>query len=190
MSMRCIVLAALLAMSACKESARSTYPATFEGADYHSLVYVKEAVRLQELGRDAASLELKKMARTAGQDHLAFVLCRMLFIRRGDAEFRRPRLGGASFLGATDYPDWPLEPIEIVDGIPFLVVTGYMLGGLPELAIDYVDYCLKSCDWNPARYEKPTRSQKREALAWVIASPKWKSPLSPGEREYLSVQLD
>src|SRR5688500_5892944 len=62
----------------------------------------------------------------------AIVLCRMLFTAKPKGEFRHPMLGAPSFLGSGDAKDWPMEPIELVDGVPFVVVYGYRLGGKPE----------------------------------------------------------
>jgi hypothetical protein len=98
-------------------------------------------------------------------------------------------IGAASFLGATEYRDWPSEPIELVGAVPFLITRGYLLGGKPEPAGSYLRYCMASCDWSPVRFAVVTNTQMEEALASLIASPKWKRPLDGHEKDFLSVQI-
>jgi hypothetical protein len=114
----------------------------------------------------------------------------MLFMRRSSAEFRRPSIGAAQFLGDTDYSDWPLEPIEVVDGVPFLITRGYMILGLREPADSYLRYCMANSDWNCAHFREPSTKQKRDGLCKLLASTKWKRSLNTEEREFLSAQLD
>jgi hypothetical protein len=113
----------------------------------------------------------------------------MLFRSRPGGEFRRHPLGGAHFLGDTDYGDWPLEPIEIVDGIPFLVVRGYDMAGESVPPVHYVDYCIEHCDWSPLQYLPGGKWEKERALAKLLASPKWRRPLEQYEIEFLSDQV-
>jgi hypothetical protein len=98
-------------------------------------------------------------------------------------------LGRPGFRGATDSRDWPLEPIELVDGVPFHIVCGYQLAGTPEPPAKYVEYCLQTCDWTPTRIKGKSTAEKRAALAKLLASPKWKAPLSAEDRDYLSGQI-
>jgi hypothetical protein len=112
----------------------------------------------------------------------AIVLCRMLFVPRGTNAFRRALIGGTDAPGGTRLQDWPLDPIEIVDGVPFLVMIGsWRLAGSPETATGYIRYCINRCDWNPVKYSMPTSKQKHDALSKFLASPKWNQP--PNERE-------
>jgi hypothetical protein len=110
------------------------------------------AVLLQEAGKDKARDELFVLANDRNQGIQVFVLCRMLFAPKANGEFRRPKIGQAFFLGCTDYADWPFEPIEIVDGVPFLITTGYLIEGVAEEAEEYLRYCLGNCDWSTTRF--------------------------------------
>jgi hypothetical protein len=112
----------------------------------------------------------------------------MLFTRR-TVEFRRPYIGAASFFGGTSYPDWPLEPIEVVDGIPFLITQGYMLGGKAEPAQSYLRWCMANCDWSTVQYKSMSAQEGLDALAKLIGSSKWKRPLHPYEKEFLAAQV-
>jgi hypothetical protein len=145
--------------------------------------YIAAAAKLQAAGRDKAIATLHQ----GGRLDSAIVLSRMLFTAKPNKEFRRPMLGAAVFLGGTTYKDWPLEPIEVVDGIPFLVVWGYILFGQRE--DDYPDYCVRECNWNSAVYKPKSAEEKKKALRKLLASPKWKKPLSGAEKAFLTAQI-
>jgi hypothetical protein len=143
--------------------------------EYRCDPYIRAAVRLQRLGREAAIDALGELSREEGvEGHRAIILCRMLFTKKAGGEFRRPLLGAAAFLDGTDYPDWPLEPIEVVDGVPFLIVRSYTLGGVPESSEGYLDYCVTDCEWNSVPYRVKTVAERTKALDKLTRSPKWK----------------
>lgn len=163
--------------------------------------FLRAAIELQALGKDLACDVLLKFTKehsdlndltdgrlaTRGPEMVA--LCRMLFAKRPDSEFRRARIGAAGFLGKTDYDDWPLEPIEIVDGLPFWIVTGYALAGAAEPINIYLGYCIGNCDWNSYRFEAKSDAQKEAALEKLLASPKWKQKLTAWEKDFFSAQI-
>src|SRR4051812_19706999 len=62
------------------------------------------------------------------------MLCRLLFRAEPGGAFRRPSLGAPVAVGPTDPRDWPHEPLEGVDGVPFLVVHGCTVGGYRDPA--------------------------------------------------------
>jgi hypothetical protein len=165
-------------------------PDFYEGGNgYRCDPYIRAAVRLQSLGREAALKALKELVREEGEGKRAIILCRMLFAKRPGGEFRRPLLGGAVFLGGTSYSDWPLEPIEVVDGVPFLIVKGYILLGHAESSERYLDYCIADCVWNRVPFESKTPAETAKALAKLIHAAKWKRPLRDGERTYMADQV-
>jgi hypothetical protein len=96
--------------------------------------YIRAAGDFQAMGKDKACDTLLRLSNIRGGNTQAIVLCRMLFVRKPKGEFRRPGLGAPIFVGGTSVEDWPLEPIEMVDGIPFLMTRGYFLAGRPESA--------------------------------------------------------
>jgi hypothetical protein len=148
------------------------------------------AVALQSLGRSAALDKLHAMARNPQAGGRVIVLSRMLFERRPGSDLRRPMMGVAYFLGGTGYSDWPNEPIEVVDGVPFLITDGYMMGGLPESDEAYLTYCEAHGDWSTFRYSLKTPEQKRAALNDLYASSKWKAALTTTDRKYLAEQIE
>src|SRR5262245_58650010 len=83
--------------------------------------YIAAAGKLQEMGKAKAVATLRAAAvspKDRQRDMKVIVLCRMLFTARPDGKFRRPEIGGGMEIVARE--TWPLEPIEIVDGVPFL----------------------------------------------------------------------
>jgi hypothetical protein len=151
--------------------------------------YLRTVAKLQALGKDKATHVLLQFAKSHDHDNQVIVLCRMLFKQKKDTEFRRPLIGAAHFLGGTNYKNWPLEPIELVDNIPFLITGGYSLKGLAEPAQWYVKYCSENCDWNDATFRPKTEKEKQRALDKLFASPKWKNELDDGEKIFLSSQI-
>ncbi|HEY1186560.1 MAG TPA: hypothetical protein VGE74_02835 [Gemmata sp.] len=152
--------------------------------------YIATAGRLRGLGREKAITLLRAGAKDPKQpDDTVIALCRLLFTAKPRGEFRRPRLGAPGGLGGTDRTDWALEPIEVIDGVPFLVVDGYDIGGRPESAEDYLEYCLKECDWGATEFKPKMVAEKQKALDKLLASPKWKKPLTADEKAYLAAQI-
>jgi hypothetical protein len=183
-------VALALTLSGCASSLDLASLPDLPGANYKVTAYITAAARLQKMGREPACQTLLQAAQTNRESQQIIVLCRMLFTQRSTSEFRRPLIGGAHFFGDTDYPHWPLEPIELVDGVPFLITQGYVLGGVPESADAYLQYCMTNCDWSTARFREPTAKQKRDALAKLVTSSKWKRPLDTYERGFLSAQIE
>jgi hypothetical protein len=113
----------------------------------------------------------------------------MLFIKRSGSTFSRPSLGHPLLFGNTKIPDWPLEPIELVDGVPFLITQGYFCEGRSSSPEYYLDYCIQNCDWNSFRFKPRKGTEKEKALDRLLASKKWRSPLSQYERDFFSDQI-
>lgn len=163
--------------------------------------YLRAAIELQALGKDLACDvllaftkeygDLKRLAEgkpvTLGYE--IAVLCRMLFTNRSGSEFERPSLGGARFPGGTEYTDWPLEPIEIVDGVPFFISHSYIIAGRAFSPLIYIGYCMGNCDWSSYKFEMKSDAQKEEALKKLLVSPKWKQTLTPSDKDFFSAQI-
>jgi hypothetical protein len=137
--------------------------------DFRASRYLELAVALQALPPQERATRLEAMARDPSRSYEVFPLCRMLFEARDGGVFRSPMLGAAEFVAGT-YTDWPLEPITLSDGIPFLIVRGYMLAGMPESAEMYVTYCLANCQWTQRKYIAATNAQIKQALERLISA--------------------
>jgi hypothetical protein len=157
---------------------------------YRADPYLRTASELQSLDRSAALTKLYAMARDPREAPRVIILARMLFAPRPDSGLRRPMIGGAFFLGGSDYADWPKEPIEIVDGVPFLIANGYILAGLAETSEAYLRYCETQSDWSVVRYSEKTTQEKRDALNMLLTSRKWKTVLTDPERKFLTDQIE
>ena len=152
--------------------------------------YIAAAAKLRAAGEEATAKFLTaavddKKVRGRG----VTVLCRMLYEAKPGEKFRRPLVGAPQLMGGTKAEDWPLEPITIVDGVPFVVVDGYSLGGLPESTEQYLKYCLDKCVWGSVKYVEKTEEERAKALTSLLASKTWKRPLSDGEKKILEAQI-
>jgi len=166
---------------------------------------VEAQKRAESGGGEKAEKEYEEIQRNSNSDALderwkIAILCRMLFVPRQGSDFEKPGLGGTIVLGDHPKPSssadsvfkkWPLEPIEIVDGIPFVVVWGLVYEGWvdPGGTERYVRYCATNCDWSNTQFRAKTKEQKEAALKKLISSSKWERPLEQGERDFLKGQL-
>ncbi len=162
--------------------------------------------RMEEGGGEKAVKEADDIRRSSKSSVLdergkIVILCRMLFTPRG-TNFEEAGLGGLTFLGDNGrttmnsegaiFKKWPLEPIELVDGIPFLVVDGWVYEGWcdPRGAEHFVRHCATAgYDWSATRFVMKTKEQKEVALRKLIGSPKWEQPLGESERDFLGKEL-
>ncbi len=120
---------------------------------FDSRGFMRLAAELMALDETRRAERLRTMA-SAGLERQTIVFCRMLFEARPGSEFRRPGLGGPSFVGTeSEMRHWPLEPITLVNDVPLVIVEGYTLAGRRETAQQYLEYCLLSCDWTKRSFE-------------------------------------
>jgi len=158
--------------------------------------YIRAAVCLQDMGPKAACQALLACAKTnrgPDSDLRFYVLCRMLFTQRGTNEFRPPHDTHAYIVG--DLPGWQLAPIQLVDGIPFLLAAswGGDAGGGRESGENYLHYCMSNCDWSTHTFREATSKQKRDALTnflSFLSASKVKRPLTDFEKQFFSAQVE
>lgn len=161
-----------------------------EDRAFHIAPHLELAIELQGLDDGARADRLRELAHDGAAPGIdVFVLCRMLFEARPESECRRPLLGQPLYLGGTTGADWPVDPIAIVDDVPILVVAGYMLGGLPEPARDYVEYNLATCGWSERRYAAKTSAQLDAAMQSLMSTGPWMQHLAQAELDFLRAQL-
>jgi hypothetical protein len=159
----------------------------FQYQQYTVCPYISAAIQLQNMGRESAISVLRECCEKEENQNRVIILCRMLFESEG--EMRRPFIGGAAFMGNSTYDDWPSEPIEIVQNIPFLIVRGYSLGGVPERAIDYLEYCELHCTWRNEIFGMPSEDYLLASLNELLNSEKWQTPLTDEEEEFFRFQI-
>jgi hypothetical protein len=159
--------------------------------------YVSAAIRLQAMGKEEASQSLLRLAawednqpEQNGNGYRAIVLCRMLFVPKDNKSFRRASIGPSDFLGGTTYSDWPLEPITLIDQVPFLIIKATGSADFAETSVGYVHYCMENCDWTSTHYQPLSQPQEQQALQQLLALPLWKDRLSPEEKQFFAQQIE
>jgi hypothetical protein len=149
------------ALSDLPEPALSDLPDLF---DYKVDPYIRMAVALQSMDRSAALNKLHAMVREGSIR--VIVLARMLFVPRPGADLERPE--GVNAHSIDDTRHWPQWPIEVVDGVPFLIAMPYDEEAhkwVPDAEEKYLQYCETHGDWSPFHYSVRTKQQELEALA-------------------------
>jgi hypothetical protein len=161
-----------------------------KSVDYKVDPYLRVAESLQKMGEVKACKRLQELAaRDEWPYTRTVILCRMLFKAKKGAGFRRAEVGGPFLVGGTNITDWPLEPIALVEGIPFLIAEGYILGGEAERPSDYLDYCIEKCDWSVFEFRPVLREKQREALRKLLSSPRLKAGVGDHGRKFLEAQI-
>jgi hypothetical protein len=167
---------------------------TDAAAPFKAAPFVRAAALLQKMGREVASNVLVNLAVKDVEQNVeierSIILCRMLFRSKKGSAFRPPTIGLPRYFGGSDAKDWPLEPIEIVDGVPFMIATGHLIAGYREKPDTYVKYCIEEADWSDTQFAPVTAEVQQKALAKLLASPKWKRPLTVNERAFLESQIN
>lgn len=151
--------------------------------------YIELAIYLQSLDKKQAFSLLQENSKSQKFEDQIIIITRMLFQAKTDSLLRRPYIGGAYFFGGTDYKNWLNEPIEIVDGIPFLITQGYSLGGVPETSLSYLNYCFEHGEWSSTKYCIKSNEALKNALNTFLSSNKWKSKLSSFDKAFFENQI-
>jgi hypothetical protein len=188
-----ILLQIFLVVWAGKGVAAAFDVSLISGHDYKVDNYIRAAVSLQAMGQEAACQTLLGLQtnRNIGGIH-AFVLCRMLFTHRGTNEFRAPLRHGFKDYLAERREDWPLNPIELVDGIPFCiaVMDGWSGAGPSESPEQYLRYCMTNCDWSTYQFHEVSGKQKSDALAKLLSLKQVRQPVSEIAKKFFSAQIE
>jgi hypothetical protein len=118
----------------------------------------------------------------------------MLFTPGKEKSYTGPIIGAPvyldDFLREKSKDRWPLEPMELVDGVPFLIVYGYISGGPLERGVgkEFVDWFAKHWRWTEVKYGPRTVMQKEAALEKLFRSKRWLEPLTAHDKEFLAFQ--
>ncbi len=208
LAMQMLLMAMLVVTGCSKDYNRAAEKFSLGGlpSDFKIDPYIEAAAKLQSLGKPEAGRQLLVLARDSelnapyelDERTKIAILCRMLFAQKPGTLFKSPPIGQMLFWNggrignvAPSSRVWPLEPIEVVDGVPFLIVAGYVYMGMWDTngTESYVRYCLENCDWSAVRYNRKSREQKEEALRKLLSSPKWDEPGAAGALSFLKKQL-
>lgn len=151
--------------------------ASISGNDYDPVTLLKSANKLIDLGKEEAIQQLRQYLKYSNDkpdsvqsafksQERVILLCRILFEPQSNKKFRAPMLGApVLFSKSLNESDWKLLPLEFVDGIPFLMVNGYLLRGQPETGEMYLDYCIENANWHGKKYLIPNKDSFNKALS-------------------------
>jgi hypothetical protein len=152
---------------------------------------LRVAQSLQAVGKEKACARLREVAAKERWPYVSMnVLCRMLFKAKPGAQFQRAGVGLPFLVGDTRSEDWSLEPVAIVDGVPFLLSWSWLVGGEVQSCSDYLEYCIKECDWNDFEFTPKSKEQQREALKNLLSSPALKDRASKSHCRFLEKQTE
>lgn len=111
-------------------------------------------------------------------------MCLILWPVKPGASRRPPGFGGLPFVDGHfgGSPDWPLFPVIMAGHSYFVLSDGYVLAGLPESPVHYLESCEGSGVFRTQPVTVPTRQQAerdllelRNSKAWISA---WKKQVS------------
>jgi hypothetical protein len=177
---------------------------------FRSESFLEVAAALQALPETQRVAQLRAWATTRSPQGNNFheseyelqviVLCRMLFEPKPGQTFRRAALGSPTFVGEDSWfmnrtvaeieRAWPLEPITIVEGIPFSISHIALLAGAAERAESYLNYCIANLSWTSRRYAPATVEARQKALDQLLHQHPWSRPLNNGEIKSLTEQIE
>jgi hypothetical protein len=177
---------------------------------FRSKPYIELAAMLQSMPRSEAENLLIERAASGKCDEQVVILCSMLFVDKNGSPF--PGKSGMGLfskytspkninnqygLGATRSGDWANWPIQIIDGVPFLVAAEHnasfadmWLASAPSpLAPVYLQYCLSQGTWTSEHFTVADLTTRQRALNALVKSPIWKRALNDDEIKYLTYQI-
>jgi hypothetical protein len=159
---------------------------SISGGDYAPDKTLYAANILIKMGESDAYMILKSEAKkkigggiisvdTQIRDERIAILCTLLYRTESPKPLRPPMFGGPDMpYWSMKHVDWPCFPLAISDGVPFLLVSGYDLGGVPESGSAYLKYCKKNGTFRTKAYKIPPRQKAEKALEKLFSSTRWK----------------
>ena len=133
------------------------------GQEFNPVSLIKAVNGLRVLGKERALEVLRCYYKLAGYSGMAdtdfekrqtydlderrlFLILRILFVRKdGNPKMPELGLGMPSFWPKEDDTNWPLFPLTLENDIPFMLINGYTLAGVPESPLSHIEYCEKYC---------------------------------------------
>jgi hypothetical protein len=158
-------------------------PSAQRGLDFDPVRLIRAVNALQPLGKERALKALREYVRLA--EGLAFEDCfkyqidgyRVLPIARLLFENPPPFVLGAGDVPPPAGREWPLFPMALVQDVPFMLVSGYMLAGKAQSAQEYLRLLQGSIREAPLS----PRASALEAADDLTQSDAWKAlHLGPG----------
>lgn len=163
---------------------------SINSGNYKCNSYLKLASYVQNLSRTKALEVIRECTKSGKYEDQIIVLTKLLFQAKKNTNLRRPYIGAAGFLNKTDYADWPTEPVMIINNIPFLITGGYVIGGTPEPAWKYLEYCIENGEWTENKYLIKNQEELNDGLKALFASKKWNAELTTSDKNFLKKQIE
>lgn len=127
----------------------------FSGFAFNPGILIEAANYLCSLDKDFVFRVLEQYCHRANQEPTqrsdnALLVARVSYVPN-DRRQPLPRLA----LGAPDLKEpqdpslFPIFPLHLVEGIPFLLIGGYVLGGEAMPPMDYIAWCARHCALRP-----------------------------------------
>ncbi len=153
------------------------------------MTYANDFVALKSDEQESA---LRRMAASSsGPEHSlrVFLICRVLFTKeKGKLPLRPMRLGGSEVPINKVHPtDWPLFPLALMDDIPFLLTQGYVLAGITEDPVDYVDYCFKNAQIRTTNFRAKEADGVKTAALRLTEEARFKKLFGDRVEQYASM---
>jgi len=174
---------------------------------FRSESFLEAAIALQGLPEDQRLAELRTWAQVSADlrgrgdlDEQLIVLFRMLFApgagqtfwRVGsiNPEFVGDSVGDSSRNSADGSQPWPLDPIILVDGIPFFIENRSMIAEVTDSSkIELEHYVARMLPWTSFRYSTATLEERRKALVKLVNEHSWPRQLTGKEIMFLTDQV-
>ena len=145
-----------------------------DGESFDPAAAVRAVNRLLAAGPAAALDALRSRARdatTGPEQGDVLVLCRLAFDPAPGAVLP-PLLAGVPDVVVPEdaEAEWPRFPLALVDDVPFLLVRGYLVGGLAEPPAEHVERCTRA---GQLRTRPLSPAPPLAAVAALLGSDAW-----------------
>lgn len=137
---------------------------------FHIISYLKAAQELERMSKKEAVNKLESAAILNEKSQVLIILCRMLFTPKYGEKLRDPGVGmttlviGMIPINRLDQSKDFLDPVFLVNNIPFYISISTIFSGIPEPVSDYVHYCDTNGDWGKRKFKIATKHEMQVAL--------------------------
>lgn len=162
------------------------YVAQIKGPSFNPASFARAVNYFVSLGETEAINELKKQIRENQSGNFSEVyhndirvseICRVLFESRDGNPIRPPGLGalmGIDFDQRDRRQFWPLFPVAQSGSSYFILGEGYILGGVPEDIVEYIEYSRRLGRFRITPLPVPTRAQAAADAELLRKSQAWR----------------
>ena len=132
---------------------------------YRIQPFIQVASNLQKMDEQQRINRLSHWAKIDSLGEPTIILCRLLIEKKDGTPLRRPYLGAPASITNEKHPN---EPLSYFEGVPFFVIYGYALGGVPEHATSYLNDAIKNGRWKNVKYSTIPEAKLNETAERFI----------------------